>query len=34
VSEIRDPILRAAFLRAYRAWLARCEQLSLFEERE
>jgi hypothetical protein len=29
---IRDPKLRAAFMAAYRAWLARSEQLSLFED--
>lgn len=29
---IRDPKLLAAFMAAYRAWLARCEQLTLFED--
>jgi hypothetical protein len=29
---VKDPKLIAAFMAAYRAWLARSEQLSLFEE--
>lgn len=30
---MKDPVLRYWFLRAYRAWLNRCEQLTLFEDR-
>lgn len=29
---VKDALLRYWIERAYRAWLARCEQLSLFED--
>lgn len=34
MTAIKDPVLRAAFIAAYRAWLARSEQLSLFDVHE